>query len=46
MKWLREQPDQPVTITHLQARTDAFADEYDHRRGRKSLPHRATPNPL
>ncbi|CUR60397.1 transposase [metagenome] len=42
-KWLRAQPVQPSTITELQALIDAFADEYNHRRPHRSLPHRATP---
>ncbi|MBA2558610.1 MAG: DDE-type integrase/transposase/recombinase [Propionibacteriales bacterium] len=42
-KWLRAQPDQPTTITDLQALLDTFADEYNHRRPHRSLPHRATP---
>jgi hypothetical protein len=42
-KWLRAQAAQPATITQLQALLDAFADEYNHRRPHKSLPHRATP---
>jgi len=42
-KWLRAQPVQPATITELRALIDAFADEYNHRRPHRSLPHRATP---
>lgn len=42
-KWLRAQPEQPTTIAELQTLIDAFAEEYNHRRGHKSLPHRATP---
>ena len=42
-KWLRSQPDQPATLTELQALIDAFLDEYNHRRPHRSLPHRATP---
>ncbi|WP_127497858.1 integrase core domain-containing protein [Actinoplanes solisilvae] len=42
-KWLRAQPQQPATITQLQALIDAFTDEYNHRRPHRSLPHRATP---
>ena len=42
-KWLRKQPDQPTTITELQALIDAFVDEYNHRRPHRSLPLRATP---
>ena len=42
-KWLRAQAPQPSTITHLQTLIDTFADEYNHRRPHRSLPHRATP---
>ncbi len=42
-KWLRAQPDQPATITDLQTLLDTFAEEYNHRRPHRSLPHRATP---
>jgi hypothetical protein len=42
-KWLRAQPDQPTTITELQALLEAFKDEYNHRRPHRSLPHRAAP---
>ena len=42
-KWLRAQPDQPVTIDQLQALLDAFVAEYNHHRPHRSLPHRATP---
>jgi transposase InsO family protein len=42
-KWLRAQPTQPTTLAQLQALLDAFADEYNHRRPHRSLPHRATP---
>ena len=42
-KWLRAQPAQPTTIAELQALLDRFADEYNHRRPHRSLPHRATP---
>ena len=42
-KWLRAQPDQPTTPAELQTLIDAFVNEYNHRRGHKSLPHRATP---
>jgi hypothetical protein len=42
-KWLRAQPDQPATITELQRLLAAFADEYNHRRPHRSLPHRSTP---
>jgi transposase InsO family protein len=45
-KWLRAQPDQPTTIAQLQALLDLFADEYNHRRPHRSLPHRATPASL
>jgi transposase InsO family protein len=42
-KWLRAQPQQPSTITQLQALLDTFTTEYNHRRPHRSLPHRATP---
>jgi transposase InsO family protein len=42
-KWLTGQPDQPATITALQALLDTFLAEYNHRRPHRSLPHRATP---
>jgi transposase InsO family protein len=42
-KWLRAQPQQPHTISHLQAQLDTFADQYNHARPHRSLPHRATP---
>ena len=42
-KWLRAQPIQPATIADLQALLDTFADQYNHRRPHRSLPHRATP---
>jgi len=42
-KWLRSQPSQPATIAELQVLLDTFADEYNHRRPHRSLPHRATP---
>ncbi|UFU03640.1 IS481 family transposase [Ruania suaedae] len=42
-KWLRARPDQPTTITALQALLDEFTTEYNHRRPHRSLPHRATP---
>jgi transposase InsO family protein len=45
-KWLRAQPVQPSTIAELQALLDLFADEYNHRRPHRSLPHRATPATL
>jgi hypothetical protein len=45
-KWLRSQPDQPATIAELNALIDRFADEYNHRRPHRSLPHRATPAAL
>jgi hypothetical protein len=41
--WLAAQPDQPATITQLQALLDAFTDEYNQRRPHRSLPHRAPP---
>ncbi|WP_182878229.1 IS481 family transposase [Microbispora sp. H10670] len=42
-KWLRAQPNQPLTIAHLQTLIDAFTDAYNHHRPHRSLPHRATP---
>jgi transposase InsO family protein len=42
-KWLRAQPNQPTTLAELQTLLDAFAEEYNHRRPHRSLPHRATP---
>ena len=45
-KWLRAQPAQPTTIAELQSLLDHFADEYNHRRPHRSLPHRATPATL
>jgi transposase InsO family protein len=42
-KWLRTQPNQPHTVTELQALIDRFVDHYNHRRPHSSLPHRATP---
>ena len=45
-KWLRAQPTQPSTVAELQTLCDLFADEYNHRRPHRSLPHRATPATL
>ncbi|MBA4609554.1 IS481 family transposase [Aeromicrobium sp. Marseille-Q0843] len=42
-KWLRAQPDQPVTIGDLQTLLNTFVDHYNHRRPHRSLPHQATP---
>jgi len=42
-KWLRAQPNQPATISELQAQLDTFTDYYNHHRPHRSLPHRATP---
>ncbi|MCU1394473.1 MAG: transposase [Ilumatobacteraceae bacterium] len=42
-KWIRAQPDQPATITELHTLLDLFADEYNHHRPHRSLPHRSTP---
>jgi transposase InsO family protein len=42
-KWLRAQPTQPTTLTQLQQLLDTFADEYNHRRPHRFLPHRSTP---
>jgi transposase InsO family protein len=41
-KWLTHQP-RATTLSQLQTQLDAFADEYNHRRPHRSLPHRATP---
>jgi transposase InsO family protein len=41
--WLRAQPGQPATIGELQTLLDVFAEEYNHRRPHRSLPHHATP---
>ncbi len=41
--WLRAQPTQPRSLAELQTLLDEFADEYNHRRPHRSLPHRATP---
>ena len=45
-KWLRAQAVQPSTIAELQTLLGIFADEYNHRRPHRSLPHRATPATL
>src|SRR6266550_4003096 len=42
-RWLRAQPDQPATITSLQALLDQFTATDNHQRPHRSLPHRATP---
>jgi len=42
-KWLRAQPDQPATITDLQALLETFVGEYNDHRPHRSLPHHATP---
>lgn len=42
-KWLRAQPDQPATVTDLQALLDDFVETYNHQRPHRSLPQRATP---
>ncbi len=41
--WLNAQPDQPATLTALQAQLDAFVEIYNQQRPHRSLPHRATP---
>lgn len=41
--WLRAQHPQPTTIEDLQRLLDTFADDYNHHRPHRSLPHRATP---
>lgn len=45
-KWLRTRSPQPATIAELQTLLDEFADEYNHRRPHRSLPHQATPATL
>ncbi|MEO7349438.1 MAG: integrase core domain-containing protein, partial [Terrimesophilobacter sp.] len=45
-KWLRARSPQPGTITELQTLLDEFADEDNHRRPHRSLPHQATPAAL
>ncbi|WP_425584012.1 IS481 family transposase, partial [Terrabacter aeriphilus] len=42
-KWLRAQPEQPATLTALQALLDTFRQQYNHDRPHRSLPHHATP---
>jgi transposase InsO family protein len=42
-KWLRAQPDQPATLTELQALLDRFREDYNQRRPHRSLEHRSTP---
>lgn len=42
-KWLRAYPTQPGTIIALQVLIDDFAQQYNHHRPHRSLPHRATP---
>ena len=42
-KWLRAQPEQPTTITELQALLEGFAEIYNQHRPHRSLPHRGTP---
>lgn len=41
--WLAAATPQPATIGELQQLLDVFAEEYNHRRPHRSLPHRATP---
>jgi hypothetical protein len=41
--WLRAQHPQPTTIEDLQHLLNTFADDYNHHRPHRSLPHRATP---
>jgi transposase InsO family protein len=42
-RWLAAQPDQPATITELQALLDVFVEHYNHERPHRSLPDRCTP---
>lgn len=42
-RWLRAQPDQPATLTDLQALLDRFAQIYNHERGHRSLPNPGRP---
>jgi transposase InsO family protein len=44
--WLHAQPDQPATVTALQALLDGFADYYNRQRPHRSLPHQTTPATL
>jgi hypothetical protein len=41
--WLTAATPQPTTISELQQLLDQFAQEYNHHRPHRSLPHRATP---
>jgi transposase InsO family protein len=41
--WLRAKTAQPETVDELQQLLNEFADEYNHRRPHRSLPHHATP---
>lgn len=41
--WLRAQHPPPATLAELQRLLDDFANEYNHRRPHRSLPHHATP---
>ncbi|SRX93014.1 integrase catalytic subunit [Intrasporangium calvum DSM] [Mycobacterium shimoidei] len=41
-KWLTGQP-RATTLAELQTQLDTFAEEYNHRRPHRSLPHHATP---
>jgi transposase InsO family protein len=45
-KWLAAQPVQPSSIAELQTLLDRFANQYNHHRPHRSLPHRATPAAL
>ena len=42
-RWLAAQPDQPSTISELQALLGVFVDHYNHDRPHRSLPERCTP---
>lgn len=41
--WLRAQDPQPATIDELQQLLETFAEEYNHHRPHRSMPHRSTP---
>ena len=45
-KRLHAQPTQPATLTELENLLTTFAQEYNHHRPHRALPHRATPNTI